>query len=83
MEQVLEIKTKFSKGDKLFALKDSGATEPPCLIPVSVNRVSKIKILGEESRIITYSVSSIKHGRSLEVNEIDLYSLDEIERFLK
>ncbi len=30
-----------------------------------------------------YTVSSIKHGGSLEVNETDLYALNEIERFLK
>lgn len=84
MQQILEIKVKYSKGDLMFIHKENPDREPNCLIPVSVDRVANIKMLGSQANtIITYSVSTIKKNLSLEVNEIDLYSLDELGRFLK
>ncbi len=82
MEQLFQIKAKYSEGDRLFALQEN-LDEPNYLIPVSVNGVSNIKILGADYHVITYSVSTIKNRIGLEISEINLYPIDEIERFLK
>lgn len=82
--RLLEIKVKHSKGDQLFVLKKGVEREPDCLIPVNINSVSCVKFLaGEDFNTITYSANTVDKNISVEVNEVDLYSAEEIERFLK
>ena len=80
--QVIEVKAKYSKDDKLFICKEDPDKGFNTLIPVSVNGVSFVKIHGD-FHIITYSVSTIKKRAGFDVNETDLFSIAEIDRFLK
>lgn len=83
MEQALEIKAKFSKGDKLFALEERHDGKPQCLVPVRVDGVSEIRILGTDLQQINYAVSSINTGLCFKARENNLYTIDEMGRFLK
>lgn len=82
MEQTLEIKAKYSKGDYLFALKEGVDREPNCLIPVKITGISSIKIL-TGMNLITYSATTTEKKIGLEVNEINLYTAEQLKTFLK
>ena len=81
--EVIEVKAKYSKDDKLFICKEDPDRGFNTLIPVSIGGVSNVKLYGAGTQIITYSVSSIKNRVGFEVNEIDLFSITELDRFLK
>lgn len=83
MGQTLEIKAKFSDKERLFALKINSETGEAYYVPVVVNNVSFVKLLGNDFKLITYSVTPIKKGFPFDVTENDLYTADQIVGLLK